>query len=209
MLTVRLNRSVQTERINRSVSPGWFEIVRQTTLPLRSDGHEVSRPLFMEATLSKTRLGFIETAGGLCQKVGMPRSTGQIFGLLYLSSTPLPLEEIASLLSISKASASTGSRQLLGWQAIRQVWVPGDRRDFFEARGELRDVLRAGYDNLMRPKLDKSIRKLEGFVDTLEVERTEGTISKEEYQFCRARLQQLEKIQDRVRQLLPLAERLL
>jgi HTH-type transcriptional regulator, glycine betaine synthesis regulator len=163
----------------------------------------------MDATLSKTRLGFIETAGGLCQKVGMPRSTGQIYGLLYLSSTPLPLEEIAALLSISKASASTGSRQLLGWQAIRQVWVPGDRRDFFEARGELRDVLRAGYDNLMRPKLDKSARKLEGFVDTLESERTEGTISREEYEFCRARLRQLEKIQNRLRQVLPLAEQFL
>lgn len=162
----------------------------------------------MGEALSKTRLGFIETAGGLCQRVGMPRSTGQIYGLLYLSPHPLPLEEIASLLTISKASASTGSRQLLGWQAVRQVWVPGDRRDFFEARGDLREVLRAAYENLIRPKMDKSSRKLESLMSMLDTDREGGLIGDEEYRFCRERLRQLEGFQNRAQLLLPLAEKL-
>lgn len=163
----------------------------------------------MGHTLNKTRLGFVETAGGICQQVGLPRSTGQIYGLLYLSPQPLPLEEISALLSISKASASTGSRQLLAWQVIRQVWVPGDRRDFFEVRGELREVIRTIYENLVRPKMDKADRKITGFTSNLEADKAEGAISDGDYQFCLDRLRQLDKIQGRLKTLLPLAEKLM
>ena len=82
--------------------------------------------------LSKTRLDMIEAGGRVCQLLGVPRSTGQIYGLLYLSPKPLSLDDIAEALRISKASASTGTRQLLAWRAIHQVWVHGERRDHFE-----------------------------------------------------------------------------
>ena len=71
----------------------------------------------------------VEVTARLCQRLGLPRSSGQIFGLLYLSTQALSLDEIAEALEISKASVSTGTRQLLGWHAIRQVWKPGDRKD--------------------------------------------------------------------------------
>lgn len=159
--------------------------------------------------MGRTRLGFIETAGNLCQNIGIPRSTGQIFGLLYLSPKALSLDDIAVQLSVSKASASAGSRQLLGWQAIRQVWVPGDRRDFFEARGELADVLRAAYENVFRAKVEKSDRKIRELLANLEAEHASGGMKDEEYELCRSRLRQFEKIQDRLRLLTPFLEKLL
>jgi DNA-binding transcriptional regulator GbsR (MarR family) len=159
--------------------------------------------------LPKSRREFIETTGRLCQMLGLPRSTGQIYGLLYLSPTPLSLDDIAELLSISKASASTGTRQLLSWQAVKEVWVPGDRRDHFEAIGDLRELLRAGYRNFFQPKLEKSGRKLDVLLAALDADRKDGAITKEEHAFCRERLNSLGKLQDRIQKMLPLAEKFL
>lgn len=141
--------------------------------------------------------------------LGLPRSTGQIFGLLYLSPRALSLDDIADLLTISKASASTGTRTLLGWQAVKQVWIPGDRRDHFEAVGDLRELLRAAYQNFFVPKLDKSGRKLDNLLAVLEADRAGGVLTQEDYQFCHGRLEQIGKVQNRIRTLLPLAQKIL
>jgi len=64
-------------------------------------------------TLCKTRLDMIEVSARVCQFLGIRRSTGQIYGLLYLSPEPLTLDEIAESLGISRGSVSTGTRLLL------------------------------------------------------------------------------------------------
>jgi len=86
--------------------------------------------------LSKTRLDMIEVGGRVCQLLGVSRTVGQIYGLLYLSPKPLSLDEIAELLSIGKSTASMGSRQLSAWRAIRPVWIHGERRDLYEVDPE-------------------------------------------------------------------------
>ena len=162
----------------------------------------------MEVTLSKTRLEFIETTGRLCQKVGLPRSVGQIYGLLYLSPQSLSLDDIAEQLSISKGSVSTGTRQLAGWQAIRQVWIPGDRRDYFEAIGDIRQLLESVYRNFLRQNMEKGSRRLEDLKKTLDTERDSGGVTSDEYDFCKARLETLGKFEGRLSLLLPLAEKM-
>ncbi len=163
----------------------------------------------MTATLSKTRLEFIEAGGRLWQLLGLPRSTGQIYGLLHLSPKPLSLDEIAALLSISKASASTGTRQLISWQAIRQVWVQGDRRDYFESVADLREVLRTAYHTFFKPKMEKTEDRLELLLATLEAEHKSGDITKDEYDFCAKRLGGIASLQDKLTKVLPLAEKFL
>lgn len=160
-------------------------------------------------TLSRTRLDFIEAAGRLLQMLGLPRSTGQIYGLLHLSPRPLTLDDIAHLLSISKASASTGTRQLVSWHAVRQVWVQGDRRDHFESVSDLRQVIKNVYDSFFLPKLAKSQGRLESILATLETEHQTGTIPPDEYEFCAQRLRHIAGLQGRVTKLLPLAEKML
>ena len=159
--------------------------------------------------LSRTRLDFVEAAGRLWQLAGLPRSTGQIHGLLHLSPKPLSLDEIAGLLSISKASASTGTRQLVAWHAVRQVWVQGDRRDHFESVADLTTVLRSAYQSVVQPRLVQSRGRLELLRSLLEEDRKSGTISKEEYDFSASRLDDMSALLGRFNKLLPLAEKLL
>lgn len=159
--------------------------------------------------LSKTRLEMVEVTARLSQRLGLPRSSGQIFGLLYLSSSPLSLDEIAESLGLSKASASTGTRQLLGWHAIRQVWKPGDRKDYYEVQADLGELLRANYIGFFRPKLDASKRKLSLLQELLDADLASGDLTKENHALCKTRLEALGKLQSRIQRLLPLAEKLL
>ena len=83
---------------------------------MRIDRHEVclSPTVLQEIpmappVLSRTRRDLVEATGRLWQLFSLPRSTGQIYGLLYLSPSAMSLDEIARQLSVSKASASTGT----------------------------------------------------------------------------------------------------
>ncbi len=159
------------------------------------------------ATPSRARADLIETTAKAAMSLGLPKSTGQIYGLLYLSPQPLALEEIAEQLSISKASVSTGVRELVARQVLRQVFVPGERRDFYEAQGDLVEVIRAIYQDALKPKMSSAQRRLNGLLAALEEDRKGGTMDREEYIFCKVRLENIGRLQDRLAKLLPLAEK--
>jgi len=151
----------------------------------------------------------IDSAGRLSQLIGLPRSTGQIYGLLYLSPKPLSLDDIVELLGISKASASTGTRQLTSLRAIRQIWVPGERRDHFQAEPDVAALLRTGYTEFLKPRLNSSHKRLERMTASLDEDRACGSITEEDYRLCADRLQRFFQIQNKLQMLVPLAEKLL
>jgi len=148
----------------------------------------------------------VEAGGRLCQLLSLPRSTGQIYGLLFLAPKPISLDDIVELLRISKGSASTGTRQLLKWGAIRQMWVPGDRRDFFEAVPDLGHLIRASYTDFVKPRLTSSGKRLASMNSSLEEEFKQGILTKEEFELCQSRLKGLTKLQRKLSTLAPLAE---
>ena len=158
--------------------------------------------------LSRTRLEMIAACGRICQVFGLPRSLGQIYGLLYLAAEPLSLDDIAELLGISKASASTGTRQLAAWGGIRQVWVHGERRDHFEVEAELGHLLRSGYNDFFKPRLCASQKRLEKLTETLDEDLAHGSVSRDEYKLCSERLKKFAQMQKKLQTFAPFAEKL-
>lgn len=165
-------------------------------------------PRMTAAVESKGRLAVIEAGGNLSRRVGLPRTIGQIYGLLFLSPEALSLEEIADQLGISKASVSTGARQLASWGAIRQVWVPGSRRDHFEAIPELGALIRNAYREIFKPRLDAAQKRGEALAETLREDQLAGRLTKEELEFCRTRLQVLARFQKALQSVSPLLDNL-
>lgn len=104
--------------------------------------------------LAHARGKFIEAGGSTTQSFGLGRLVGQIYALLYLSPEALCLDEIATELGVSKASISVTIRQMEEWHAVRNVWVKGDRRDFYECEPEFRTILKDGILATLRKKLD-------------------------------------------------------
>jgi DNA-binding transcriptional regulator GbsR (MarR family) len=81
-------------------------------------------------------LQFVERMGLICEKEGMARSAGRIFGLLLVGGRPYSLDELAETLQASKASASTNCRMLEQLGMIQRVSSLGDRRDFYKVEGD-------------------------------------------------------------------------
>ena len=71
---------------------------------------------------------------------GQPRSVAEIYGLLFASAQPLPMDAFTERLNLSKGSASQGLKYLEDLGAIRTVYVAGDRRTHYEATTELRKL---------------------------------------------------------------------
>lgn len=163
----------------------------------------------MPVLKSKAKRDMVECTGRLFQRVGLPRSEGQIYGLLYLSEKPLTLDDMVVALELSKGSASTATRHLMSLGAIRQVWVPGERKDYFESMGDIASVVRSVYHEFLRPRVGATGRTLALILGELDEDRAQGTLSAEEADFCKKRLTGLLKLQKRLDQLAPLAEKLL
>lgn len=75
---------------------------------------------------------FVERAGCLCERDGLPRIAGRILGLLLVSAEPLALDVIADRLGVSRASVSTDARRLVEQGVLERVGRPGDRKDYYQ-----------------------------------------------------------------------------
>ena len=162
-----------------------------------------------ELLQSKAWQEMVEVGGRICQILGLPRSPGQIFGLLYLSTEPLSLNQMSSMLGISKGSASIGTRQLAAWGAIRKVWIPGDRRDYYEVIEDLGQLIRSSYNNLIKSKIESSKDRLEMLKLNLMEDFKSGAIPLNKKELIEARIYALEKIHNRVFKFFSLAEKII
>lgn len=63
---------------------------------------------------------------------GVSPVLGRIHGLLLLNGQPMTAEEICDRLQISRASASVQLNAILDWGLARRLYVPGDRRQYYQ-----------------------------------------------------------------------------
>lgn len=90
----------------------------------------------------------------LVQLLGLPKSLGQIYGLVYISPHPLSMDELVARLGISLGSVSQGLRHLRTLKAVRSVYVPGQRKDHYAPETEFRQLLTHFIEDQLRPQLD-------------------------------------------------------
>ena len=71
---------------------------------------------------------------------------GLIYGILYLNSGHVLLDEIATSLNMSKGNVSLNVRSLEGWGLIKKVNQRSDRKDYYVAESDVwrmvRDIIR-------------------------------------------------------------------
>lgn len=97
---------------------------------------------------------------GLAQVVGLPKSVGQIYGLLFISASPLSLDAIAARLDISKGSASQGLKFLRTTGAVRVCDEHGSRCDHYEAETGLRALATGFLKEQVEPHLESGEDRL-------------------------------------------------
>ena len=98
---------------------------------------------------------------------GLPKSYGQIYGLLFCRDMPLAMDEIIELLQISKGSASQGLRALRQLGAVSTVFASGDRKERFVAEIRLRKLVSGFLREQADPHLEKGVARLKQIEDLL------------------------------------------
>ena len=91
---------------------------------------------------------------------GLPKSVGQIYGLLFCRDEPLAMDEIMNLLSISKGSASQGLRSLRQLGAVKSQYLAGQRKEHFVAEIRLRKLVAGFLKEQAEPHLEKGVERL-------------------------------------------------
>ena len=134
----------------------------------------------------------------LMSLLGMPRSVGEIYGLLYFSTAPMPMDMVAARLGISIGSASQGLRTLRSLKAVKVTYVLGDRRDHYLAESEFRHLLSSFIKEEIMPHLESGKARIERMEEIL---GRDG----EDYDeaFCRLRIDKLKRLQKASSRLLP------
>ncbi len=102
--------------------------------------------------------------------LGLPRSMGEIYGLLFISQEPLALDDLAQRLGISKGSVSQGLRALKVLGAVREAAGGDERRMYFESAVDLKRLVGGFIREQIRPHLDSGKEKIGRLKEAVRVE---------------------------------------
>jgi HTH-type transcriptional regulator, glycine betaine synthesis regulator len=97
----------------------------------------------------------------LGRMMGQPRSVAEVYGLLFISTGPMTIEDLVEQLGTSRAAADRALRFLRKSGALRIVYVPGDRRMHFEAVAELRHLVSGFVRDQILPQLANSGNRID------------------------------------------------
>ena len=134
--------------------------------------------------------------------LNLPRSVGELYGVLFIAEKPMCLDDLRIKLNISKGSTSQGLKILRSFGAIRVIYVPGDRKDFYVAESSLRKIASGFANEQIQPHLESGSDRLKRIQDLLKEETDfSGTLNE--------RVERLENWQKRANQVLPVMLKLI
>lgn len=160
----------------------------------------------------------VEFFGDVVHALGVPRSVGQIYGLLYASPLPLSFTDIAEKLDISRGSTSQGLQALKELGAVVPVRegsreqrpeageqrLAGGRRELYQPQLELRQLV----SGVLREKVTPVVNEGPARLKRLR-ELAEGLPTPEAKKFAQERLAKLDTWRRQMRLLLPLLKTIL
>jgi HTH-type transcriptional regulator, glycine betaine synthesis regulator len=136
--------------------------------------------------------------------IGLPKSLGEIYGLLFVSAQPLALDDFVRKLRLSKGTASQGLRMLRELGAVKEADGNGSRRTLYLPDVDLKRLVGGFIREQVRPHLESGKGKVAKLMKNAAQEQDQ-----ELRKFYRQRLHKLESWMSRGRTVLPLLQKLL
>ena len=150
----------------------------------------------MATKLPQLKKDFTESLSQISRFWGFPKGMGAIFAVLYISPTPLSLDEITEQTGLTKGAISTEVRTLARMGLVHRSSKLGDRKDYYEAETDFYTSIRSILKERQNSEFD---RALLGVRETLE-KLDSGSVSGDdaEVQFIRERVQALQEFFDAI-----------
>jgi DNA-binding transcriptional regulator GbsR (MarR family) len=120
----------------------------------------------MNSNLENSRQNFIQGMSRISSFWGFPRAMGAIYGAIYLSPTPLSLNEIVEQVGVTKGAVSTNVRQLERLRMVHKHIQVGDRKDYYIAETDFWKMIKGILQERERSEFDLAIKTVS---DSLEM----------------------------------------
>jgi DNA-binding transcriptional regulator GbsR (MarR family) len=148
----------------------------------------------MSQSLTKIKKDFTQGLSQISRFWGFPKGMGAIFAVIYLSPTPLSLDEIVQETGLTKGAVSTEIRALARMGLVHRSSRLGDRKDYYEAEPDFYAAIRSILKERQNSEFDRAIRSVK---ETLEI-MEENWVEEEEWQFVYERVKALQDFFDAI-----------
>jgi DNA-binding transcriptional regulator GbsR (MarR family) len=148
----------------------------------------------MSKSLTSIKEDFTQGLSQISRFWGFPKGMGAIFAVIYLSPTPLSLDEIVQETGLTKGAISTEIRALARMGLVHRSSKLGDRKDYYEAETDFYGAIRSILRERQNSEFDRAIRSVRETLEALE----ENWVEDEEWQFVYERVQALQDFFDAI-----------
>jgi len=145
----------------------------------------------MTTKLSQLKQDFTEGLSQISRFWGFPKGMGAIFAVLYISPTPLSLDEIVQQTGLTKGAISTDVRTLARMGLVHRSSKLADRKDYYEAESDFYKSIRSILKERQNSEFDSAIRSVQETLKELESGSVSG--DEAEVQFVRERIKALQE----------------
>jgi DNA-binding transcriptional regulator GbsR (MarR family) len=114
----------------------------------------------MQGALDRVEQEFIDLWRGMSGLWGISPTMAQIHGLLFITGEVLSMDDIMARLQISRGNVSMNLARLLEWGLVRRVHRRGDRREYYEALGDVWEMFTLVAAQRKRREIDPMLNTL-------------------------------------------------
>ena len=145
----------------------------------------------MNEQLSNANDNFIQGVSRISNFWGFPKAMGAIYGAIYLSPTPITLDNLVEQVGVSKGAVSTNVRQLERLGMIHKHVVIGDRKDYYSAETDFWKIIKGILREREKSEFDTALHSVS---DSLEMVQS-ADISSEDAELAAFYEQRLQAMQ--------------
>lgn len=103
----------------------------------------------------------------LGRMVGQPKSFAEVYGMLFISTRPMPIEDLVERLATNRAAIHRALRFLRKAGLLRMAYIPGDRRVHYEAVAELRHLVIGFVRDQILPQLANAENQIDRLAEVV------------------------------------------
>jgi DNA-binding transcriptional regulator GbsR (MarR family) len=148
----------------------------------------------LDPTLRAVNDSMLEGLGQLADYFGYNKVMGKMYGALLLSPEAMSLDDLMAHLEVSKASVSMNMRMLENMGMVREVWVRGDRRKYYEAESDLWKILTNVLGSRELRDVNQALNVLESNINNLR--QSSPSMSSGQRQLAEFYVQRIDEMKD-------------
>lgn len=120
------------------------------------------------------RARFVQGVARIAAFWGFPKAMGAAYGAVYLSPSPLTLDDLVEAVGVTKGALSAHMTQLERLGLVHRDGQPGDRKDYFSAESDFWGVVRGILREREQREFDRALRTVDECLELIDQAKREA-----------------------------------